>query len=90
MELMLSGMSLINIKKRMCHNTEPWGQGGGGTPNNIEAGSEQTPSMTTFCVRPDSQAVTISDTIILQLILQSLMLHIIESLGKVHNNEICL
>ena len=24
MELMFSGRSLINIMKRMCHNTEPW------------------------------------------------------------------
>ena len=41
--------------------TRQHGVGGG-------AGSEQTPSMTTFCFRPDSQAVIISDTIILQLI----------------------
>ena len=29
MELVLSGRSLINIMKRMCHNTEPWKMGGG-------------------------------------------------------------
>ena len=52
MEFMLSGRSFINIKKRMGPNTETWG-----TPDNTEAGSELTPSMTTFCVRPDSQVV---------------------------------
>ena len=36
----------------MGPNTEPWG-----TPDNTGAGSEQTPSMKTFCDRPDSQAV---------------------------------
>ena len=69
MEFMLPGRSLISIKKRMDPNKKPWG-----TPDNTGAGSEQTPSMTTFCVRPDSQPSRdplgdiISDTIILQLI----------------------
>ena len=43
MEFMLSGMSLMNIKKSMGPNTEPWR-----IPDNTGAGSEQTPSMTTF------------------------------------------
>ena len=68
MEFMLSGGTFINIKKRMGPNTEPWG-----TPDNTEAGSELTSSMTMFCVRPrqpsrDPLEDIISDIIILQLI----------------------
>ena len=48
-------------------NTEPWE-----TSVNTVPRSEHGPLMTTFCVRPDSQALIhediISDTIILQLI----------------------
>ena len=51
-EFLLSGRSLISIRKRMGPSTEPWE-----TPDKTGAGSEQTPSMTTFCVCQDSQAV---------------------------------
>ena len=46
LEFMLSGRSLIHTKKRMGPNTEPWV-----TPDNTGAGSAQTPSKTTFCIR---------------------------------------
>ena len=61
MEFMLSGRSfpVINIKKRMGANMESWG-----TPDNTGAGSEQTPSITTFCVCPDPLEDIIWDTII--------------------------
>ena len=42
-DLILSGRSLINIKKRMGPKTDPWG-----TPDKTGTGSEAWPSNTTF------------------------------------------
>ena len=50
MEFILSGMSLINIK-RMKYET--MGRGGGGrAPDNTGTRFEQTRSMTIFCAKP--------------------------------------
>ena len=42
-DLILSGRSLINIKKRTGPKTDPWG-----TPDKTGTGSEAWPSNTTF------------------------------------------
>ena len=48
-DLMLSGRSLMNTKKRTGPRTEPWG-----TPDKTGTGSDSSPSSTTCCERLES------------------------------------
>ena len=50
-EFMLSERLIMKFRNSIGPNTEPCG-----TPDNMGAVSEQTPSSTTFCVCPDCQA----------------------------------
>ena len=86
-KFMLSGRSLMKIKNNMGSITEPWR-----TPENTGTGSESTPIKDSFlCLsrQPGRDLLEdiMSDTIILKLLNQSSMGNLIESLGKVHNNN---